>query len=141
MSQTIEHTGVVERVEGRKATVRILQASACSACQAAKLCRSSESREKLVDVWLQPSQHFAAGQSVEIVGTTSQSLWAVLWAYALPLLILLVALFGFSSVLQNEGLAALLSLLLLLPYFFMLYVFRDRISRKLSFKIKNSTNV
>ena len=94
-----------------------------------------------MDIWLLPSQQFCIGQSVEIEGTTSQSLWAVLWAYALPLMLLLVALLGFSFVLQNDGLSALLSVLVLVPYFFMLYAFRDRISRKLSFKIKNSTNV
>ena len=40
MGQTIIHSGTVERVENGKAYVRILQASACSSCQAAKLCRS-----------------------------------------------------------------------------------------------------
>ena len=141
MSQKIFHTGTVERVEGRKVTVRILQASACSSCQAAKLCRSSESKEKLVDIWLQPGQQFFVGQSVEIEGTTSQSLKAVLWAYALPLLLLVIALFFFSSILTDDVLVAVLSLAVLVPYFGGLYLCRNKISKILSFKITNSTNV
>ena len=141
MGQTIIHSGTVERVENGKAYVRILQASACSSCQAAKLCRSSESKEKIIDVPLTSSQEVAVGQTVQIEGTTSQGLKAVWWAYTLPLILLLVSLFSFVKLTGSEAVAALSSLSVLVAYFFALYLLRDKLSQILSFKISNITNV
>ena len=50
MAQTITHRGTVKSVDGKHISVEIAQASACSACVAKKLCNSSESKDKLVDV-------------------------------------------------------------------------------------------
>ena len=141
MGQTITHLGKIERIENGRAYVHILQASACSSCQAARLCRSSESKEKIIDVPLDSRQEVFAGQSVQIEGTTSQELKAVWWAYALPLILLLVSLFLFVELTGSEGLAAVFSLVILIVYFFALYLFRDKISQILSFKITNITNV
>ena len=48
--KTIKHEGIIEKIGANHCTVRILQASACSSCSARQLCRSSESKEKLIDV-------------------------------------------------------------------------------------------
>ncbi len=141
MGQTIIHSGTVERVENGRAFVRILQATACSSCQVAKLCQSSESKEKIIDVPLTSSKEVSVGQPVLIEGTTSQGLKAVWWAYTLPLILLLVSLFSFVKVTGSEAVAAVSSLLVLVAYFFALFLLRDKLSQILSFKIKNSTNV
>ena len=141
MSQTIVHTGTVERVENGRAYVRILQASACSSCQAAKLCRSSESKEKVIDIPLSSRQTVSAGQSVQIEGTTSQGLKAVWWAYTLPLILVVVSLFLFVYLTDSETFSAVLSLIVLAFYFAVLYFLRDKFSQILSFKITNITNV
>ena len=47
MSKTIEHTGVIESINGNQIRVKIVQSSACSSCQVKSMCSSSESKEKL----------------------------------------------------------------------------------------------
>ena len=141
MSQTIAHSGTIERTENGKAYVRILQASACSSCQAAKLCRSSESKEKIIEVPLTPAQAVSVGQTVQIEGSSSQGLKAVWWAYTMPLILVVGSLFLFVRLTGSEAQAALISLLVLAAYFFVLYLMRDKFSQILSFKITNITNV
>ena len=46
----IKHTGIVDGVEGECVKVRILQASACSACKVAAHCNASEMKEKMVEI-------------------------------------------------------------------------------------------
>ena len=50
ITEIIHHKGVVERIDGEKCYVRILQHSACAGCAAHKLCNSSESKEKIIEV-------------------------------------------------------------------------------------------
>ena len=44
----IEHSGRVESIDGEWVRVRIVQSSACSSCEARKLCQCAESKEKIV---------------------------------------------------------------------------------------------
>ncbi|MDE6858004.1 MAG: SoxR reducing system RseC family protein, partial [Alistipes sp.] len=48
MSEIIEHSGVVECVEGATVRVRIVAGSACGSCKARSACGMSESQEKIV---------------------------------------------------------------------------------------------
>ena len=50
MSDKINHSGVVETVDGEHLRVRILQTSACSACKVAGHCSAAESKEKIKQI-------------------------------------------------------------------------------------------
>ena len=90
--ETIKHDGIVESIGAGKVTVRILQASACSSCRARQLCRSSESKEKLMEVrGHYPTLH--VGDSVTLVGSVRQGIRASVLAYIVPLVLMLVVLF------------------------------------------------
>jgi len=136
MNQIIEHRGTIERIEDDYVLVRILQASACSSCQAAKLCRSSESKEKLIEVPKPVGVKLEEGQSVDIIGSTAQGLKAVWWAYTFPLILLVLALFLCIYLTGHEGLGALMALAVLAVYFFLLYLFRKKLNKVLTFKLK-----
>ena len=78
----IEHQGVVESVEGDHVRVNILQVAACSECKARSLCSSSESKEKLIDVYEQnAAQKYRIGESVKVCGTLSMGKQAVRMAF------------------------------------------------------------
>jgi len=139
MKEVIQHLGIVESLTGEHVVVRVLQASACGSCAAAELCRSSESKEKLIDVYGSYPE-LEVGQQVMIEGQISQGLKATLFAYFIPLVILVFILFLFMFLTGNDALSALLSLLSVSLYYMGLYLMRSHLSGKFSFKIINLKN-
>lgn len=139
MSDTIKHQGVVKSINGSHVSVRIIQTSACSSCSAKGHCASAESKEKVIDVTA-PHNTYQIGDEVLIEGATSMGMKAVLLAFLLPFLLLVVSLFLWMGMLNNELLAALFSLATLLPYYLILWLNKSRLSRELTFTIKPINN-
>lgn len=135
-AETIRHEGIVESLGAEGCTVRILQASACSSCSARQLCRSSESKEKLVEVrGHYPTLH--VGDRVMLVGSVRQGLRASVLAYVVPLIIMLVVLFLVTHH-YGEKLGALAALLALALYYGMLFLLKDKLAGQFSFRIENN---
>ena len=136
--QVIEHHGIVKSVEGREVSVRILQTSACAACAAAHLCHSSDTREKEVTAYCMSRCMPSVGEEVTVVGTIRQGLWATLWAYVVPLALLILILMIATSLTNSEGIGAVSALCSLIPYYIILYFLRDKFQRRLMFVIKDN---
>lgn len=137
MTQIITHRGTVKSIEGKRVRVRILQASACSTCEAKNLCSSSENKEKWVDVVVDNAAEYKVGEDVILTGTWRNGMWAAVLAYAVPLLVLLVVLFLSIHYTHNEPFSALMALLSVLVYYFVLYLLKSRMSKKFLFSIKH----
>ena len=135
MGADIRHEGVVNSIDGQRVTVRILQASACSGCQASRICRAAEQKEKLVDVDMVGAENLSVGQKVTVVAGERMGITAVLLAFGLPLLLLLVALIAAMRVTGNEMTAAVASIGILVPYYTVLFLFRNRIKKDFGFRI------
>ena len=135
MADTIKHLGRVEHVTKDVVTVRILQASACSGCSAAKLCQSSETKEKLVNIRTRNFQQYEVGQDVMIEGSVKQGLRATLWAYVLPLALVVLVLVVAACTGMNDALAALCSLGVLVVYYIIMYSMRNTFEKKFTFNI------
>lgn len=135
VKESIRHSGVVEKIENNVVYVKIVQVSACSGCQAKSLCRLSEMKEKIVEINTTDAKNYRAGQTVTILGTSSQGAKAVFLAFGLPLIILLLLLVVLVEQTGNEVKSALLALLLLVPYYIVLFLCKDRMKRVFSFSI------
>ena len=135
MTNTIQHQGIIERIDGAHIRVRIVQTTACSACSAKGFCSSSESKEKLIDVVDQGSL-YEVGQSVMLEGQTSMGLKAVLLAFVIPFVWVILSLFLFMRLWGNELYAAILALVSLVPYYGLLWALRNRLKHEFTFKIK-----
>ena len=135
-AETIRHEGIIESLGAEGCTVRILQASACSSCSARQLCRSSESKEKLVEVkGHYPTLH--VGDRVTLVGSVRQGLRASVLAYVVPLVIMLVVLFLVTHH-YGEKLGALAALLALALYYGVLFLLKDKLAGQFLFRIENN---
>ena len=140
MTDKIKHLGVVEKVDGSHVTVRIVQTSACSSCSAKGLCNASESKEKLIDVY-HNQVSCQIGEQVVVCGTTSMVMRAVLLAFGLPVLILLLALFVTMRITDGDALfSALVGLGTMVPYYLIIYVCKDKLNRTFSFTIEKHNN-
>ncbi len=137
MTNIIKHQGTVEHIEGTHVQVRIIQTSACSSCSAKSLCHSSESKEKLIDIYDADAASLVIGQEVTIYGTTSMGMRAVGLAFGIPFLILIAVLvLCYKMTLGNELVSALVALMSLIPYYIFVYAIRNRIKKTFAFKIK-----
>lgn len=136
MSNKIKHAGVVDGVEGECIRVRILQSSACSACKVAAHCNASETKEKIIDVMDADASHYQKGDRVMVVADTAVGFRASLYGYLLPLILMVVTLVGVLAATHSEGLAAVSALGILIPYYVLLFLMRNKLRNRLSFTLE-----
>ena len=136
MSNKIKHAGVVDGVEGECVRVRILQSSACSACKVAAHCNASETKEKIIDVMDADASHYQKGDQVMVVADTAVGFRARLYGYLLPLILMVVTLVGVLAATHSEGLAAVSALGILIPYYVLLFLMRNKLRNRLSFTLE-----
>ena len=132
----VSHTGFVEKVDGNKATVRIISVSACSACKSKGACSISEMKEKLVEVHLKDKQDIKKGDSVNVAIAQSQGDRAVVLAYAFPIIVFIGLLLLVSKLNGSELLAGLSALVGVGVYFLILRLFKSKIEGHFFFYIK-----
>ena len=136
MTDIIKHRGRVEKVEGSHVVVRIVQTSACSACSIKGHCNASESKEKLIDVF-EVNASYQIGEEVVLLGTTSMGMQAVLLAFGVPLVILIVALGVTMHLTDGDALfSSLVGLLSIVPYYFAIHFNKDKLKKTFSFTIE-----
>jgi sigma-E factor negative regulatory protein RseC len=136
MSDKVSHSGVVERIEDGCVHVRIVQTSACAACKVAGYCNASESKEKVVDVYCDDSASYSVGQAVNVLASRQVAGRALLLAFGLPFVVMITVLVVVLQVTANEGWAAVSGLLALLPYYGVLWLFREKLRNGLAFAIE-----
>lgn len=136
MNNKIKHTGIVDHVEDNCVVVRIMQSSACSACKVAAHCNASETKEKMVEVMDADASRFAKGDTVTVVADASVGFRASLYGYLLPLVLMVLTLVIVMKTTESEGVAALSSIVILIPYYIGLYLFRNKLRSRLRFTIE-----
>jgi len=137
-AEVIEHTGIVHEVNSGQITVKVIAQSACSTCRAATFC-GAETSEKLISV-NQWTGKYTSGEEVIVSMQESLGYKAMFWGYLLPFFLVLSVLIAMLSVTENEGLSGLVSLLILFPYYAVLYLLRNRFSRTFTFTIRKPIN-
>jgi sigma-E factor negative regulatory protein RseC len=132
----VSHLGLVEKVEGDKATVRIMSVSACSACKSKGACSISEMKEKLVEVHLKEFQDVKTGDSVNVAIKQKQGDKAVILAYAIPMIVFIGILVLLTKLNASELLAGLAALAGVGAYFLILRLFKGKIEGQFMFYLK-----
>lgn len=140
MKETIAHQGVIESVEGRHVRVNILQVAACSGCKARTLCTSSESKEKIIDVYEDDAaMKYRVGESVTVCGALSMGKQAVRLAFGVPVLMIAVwMLVAMVWLKLGELVSVGILACLLATYFYILYMNRKKMAKKFAFWIDNN---
>lgn len=136
-AETIEHPGMITKIGDDEIDVMILSSSACSSCSAKAACNMSEMEEKIVKV-KKPHDHqsYKTGQQVTVFMDGQMGFKAVFWGYILPFLLVLATLIITLNLGKSEGLAGLFALLILLPYYLLVYLFKENLSKRFRFYIR-----
>lgn len=131
----IEHQAIVRKVSDGYAQVEILVRSACAGCHAKTLCSASDESRRMIDVMLAEGEEVEVGQTVSVYGRKSWGIKAVILAYVVPIVLILIMLVACKSLSLADDIAGLASLGVLFPYFFMLYLLRNKMGRSIVFGI------
>ena len=143
----IRHEGIIDSIDSDgHVRVRITQMAACAGCKVAAHCNASEQKVKMVDVYEKPapnpstgewrdSLRYKVGDSVVVATSEAAAGRALLLGFGLPLVLLLVVLVVMLMAGCNEGVSAITALVVLLPYYLVLWLCRDRIAGNISFRI------
>lgn len=138
MKEKIEHDGIVDNVIGDHVMVRIVQQAACSGCKAKAMCTSSESKEKIIDVYeADAEQRRKVGDAVKVCGALSMGKQAVALAFGVPLAIIVILMPLALKVLRWGELASVgFVAMVLAVYFYVLYRNRDKMAKRFAFWIE-----
>lgn len=132
----IKHSGIIKDIDSKKYYISIIAQSACAACHAKGVCNVSELQQEIVEVPREQTDNYKIGDKVEILMEKSLGPKAVMLGYFFPFLLLLVTLIITLSFMKNQGIAGLISIAILVPYYFILYTLRDRLKNKFKFRIR-----
>ncbi len=124
--------GRVIDIEADKLKISLIN-SACGTCKLRGACPASKTRIIEVD---KQDLDLQQGDMVKIYMQESQGLKALFFSYILPFIILLIVLFSVKAMTGDDGKAGLAALASLIPYYFVLFLFRKKLANKFSFTIQ-----
>ena len=134
--EEITHKGRIVAIDPEITTVEIISETACAACHAKSACGMGEQAEKTLTVPKPKDQIFTLLQKVNVTMAIGQGNKAAVLAYLIPILLLLAVLFVCLGLGINEGLSALISIVALIPYYILLYFYRDKLKKKFEYIVK-----
>lgn len=129
----IEHPGIVTSVHEKYVVVSVLSQSACSSCHAKGACSMADMEEKQVNALKIPGTKYEPGQQVNVFMGKNLGHLAVFFGYVLPFLLIFILLFSMVGLGVSEGKAGLASLAVLVPYYGILYLLRNRLNKTFVF--------
>jgi sigma-E factor negative regulatory protein RseC len=135
MKNSVNYCGVIERVEGDRICVKITQQSACAGCHAKSACMAANGKEHIIEV-TDYTGTFHTNEAVTLEGKDYMELKAILLAFVIPLVLVVAFIVIGTSIQWNESVSALAGLSLVLPYYIILYFFRNALKQRFVFTIK-----
>jgi sigma-E factor negative regulatory protein RseC len=135
MNQRISHEGIITRIDNDNVQIKILSKSACASCNIKGACNMSEMKEKIISVPRPKDKNLSIGQEIKISMGLGQANKAVIFAYVIPVILLVGMIFILNALKFDEGINALISIGSLVPYYLILYLFRNNLKRKFEYEI------
>ena len=135
MSNIVSHEGIVTNINGDDVEIKILSKSACASCNIKTACNMSEMQEKIITIAAPKDKELSVGQEVKVSIALGQANKAVIFAYVIPSIILISMIFILNGFKIDEGINALISIGSLIPYYLILFIFKDKIKRNFEYEI------
>lgn len=132
----VNHEGVVKAVTDQYVEVSILAKTTCLSCQLKGVCSVSDLEEKVIEVPKIRNNAYKTGEKVEVEMKESLGVKALLLGYVYPFLLVLTVLIVTYALTDKQGLAGLLAVGSLVPYYFILYLLKNKFRKIFTFSIK-----
>jgi len=134
--ETVTHSGIVRKITGNKAEISVISKASCVSCSLNNVCSVSDMKEKMIEVDLSQLAQYKEGDNVVVEMKQSYGTWAVLLGYFFPFLVLFLGLMLFLHFGLDQGLAGILAIALLVPYYSILYFLRDFFKKRFRYHIQ-----
>lgn len=132
----VKHQGMVEKVTAKRVVVNIMTRSACAHCQYTKSCGMADSQSRKVEVANNYQESFSEGEYVTVWMKESLGFKALFLGYLLPFILMLTIIISLFAYTGNEGLAGIAGIGILFPYYFILYLQKDKIKNAFHFHLE-----
>lgn len=133
--ETINKSGIIKNVKNDEITVEIMSCSACSSCAVKNYCNGAEAKQKEIIVKNKEADKFNVGEEVVIEIDEKQALKSIIIAYVIPLILMISTIIGVISYQQDEIIGGICGIIVLIPYYFGLFLARDKLKSGFEFKI------
>lgn len=114
--------------------VKILSRSACAQCHARGMCTALEMQEKIINAVPVSRDSLQIGDTVVVTMEEKMGWKAIFYGFFLPLIVMVAVLFFSYALGSGETQAALYGIGSLVPYYLLLYVFREKVAKDFVFK-------
>jgi len=131
---SIKHQGIVEGIDNHKVFVRIEQKAACKDCHAGSVCLAADKKDKIIEV-NDCTGNFVLREEVIVSVSQTIGIYAVIFSYVIPLLLVILCVVAGVYASGSDAVGGLAGLLVLLPYYFVLYLLRDKFKKKFVFSL------
>jgi sigma-E factor negative regulatory protein RseC len=131
---SIRHEGTVLKIGRKSVVICISSVSACAGCQAEGYCSMADKEDKIIEVT--GDYNVREGDRVTVLMERSMGYSALFLGYLLPLILIVLTLIVSVSFNVPELPAGLLSIGIIIPYYVILFLFRNRINKKFTFSLK-----
>lgn len=128
-------SGIVESIGDGYINVQIHNDSACSTCYSKGACTSMGSGDRIIEVEFDKTKEVLPGDKVDIEMVSSQGWIAVLVGYIIPFILLITTLLIVSNY-TGEATSALVALGVLVPYYSILFMVRNKMKKYFRFTLK-----
>jgi len=129
-----EQVGIIRSQQKNIFSVEIISSSACSACHANSSCSMMDKKTKIIEV--NARSGYEIGETVCIEITSNQGLQAALIGYFLPFLLMVSTMALTFFIFQNELTAGIASILILIPYYVVLFFLKKILKQQFQFRLK-----
>lgn len=134
MNDFIKHQGIVERIENQRIYVRVKQMTSCNECRAVAVCLAADKKEKIIEID-DRSGSFVINDNVFVSVKQSNGFFAVFIAFVIPLALVILGVVAGKVISGDEAVGGLAGLVMLVPYYFVLYLFRNKLKKKFIFTL------
>ena len=136
-SKPSEHTGIINEVTKNSIVIHLIEKTNCDSCQTNHSCALSQRQDQIIEITTN-DQAYKPGDKITIINEPNLGFKAVFIGYILPFLLIIITLLIATNLTQSETQAGLLSISILIPYYFCLYLFRKKLKKTFEFRIKNN---
>jgi sigma-E factor negative regulatory protein RseC len=140
VSKLIKHTGVVSQIIDNDIIVDIERSSACATCESKSVCSTLDTQTQQIKI-SDDNYNLKVGDTVNVVSERSYSMYAVVLAFVVPLLLLMSTIIVLIEVLGvDEGISALAAIAVIAVYYVIVHFFDYKIKTKIKFRIEKQIN-
>ena len=135
MSQ-ISNQGTIVKLKKQKVIVKIEAKSACGHCNIKDSCYIQTCQNKVIEIRTNQASNYKIGETVNVFIDESSAWKAIFCAYILPLILVLTTIITGICWGTDEIVSAIYGILILIPYYLILYISKTYIRDKIKFGIE-----